>query len=116
MRTAGPLRRGAVETGAACGAWTAGATFTCRLCFVETPYCPTLTCRFDGDTIEVWLIPASLLMGEPRTVGGERGYVFTPDGKQLIREMDSFTSYRSIVAPDSGQVRIVSSEATVPTT
>lgn len=78
------------------------------------PYTP-VSMRFDGDTIEVWLIPASLIMGEARTVGGERGYVFTPDGKQVVREIDSFADYRTVEVADSGQVRIVSSQISVPT-
>jgi hypothetical protein len=77
-------------------------------------YAP-IAIRFDRDTIEVWLLPASLIMGEQRTLGGERGYEFTPDGKQILREFDSFNESRPIVVPDSGQVRIVSSQSSIPT-
>lgn len=40
---------------AASGAWTAEDTFTAKLCFVETPFCPTVTCRFTGDLIHYQL-------------------------------------------------------------
>ena len=33
----------------ATGAWTDDRTFMARLCFVETPYYATITCRFEGD-------------------------------------------------------------------
>jgi len=36
---------------AASGAWTDKNTYTIKLCFYETPFCPTLTCRFDGDQL-----------------------------------------------------------------
>ena len=38
---------------AASGAWTDPATYTARLCLVETPFVPTITCRFDGDQVTV---------------------------------------------------------------
>jgi CubicO group peptidase (beta-lactamase class C family) len=36
---------------AARGAWTAGDTYVLRLCYVETPYVETITCRFAGDEV-----------------------------------------------------------------
>ncbi len=36
---------------AARGTWTAGDTYALRLCYYETPFCPTITCRFAGDTL-----------------------------------------------------------------
>ena len=49
----GEMRMGGAQPSpmAASGAWTAGDTFTARLCFVETPFCPTITCRFAGDLL-----------------------------------------------------------------
>lgn len=77
-------------------------------------YAP-LAFRFDGDSIEVWLVPASLIMGRPTfTVGGERGYLFTPDGRTLVRETDAFGDYRPIAVPDTGAVNIASRGTTVP--
>ena len=32
-------------------AWTGDNTITLRLCLYETPYCPTITCRFQEDRI-----------------------------------------------------------------
>ncbi len=74
-----------------------------------------LAIRSDGDTIEVWLIPAAVYSARTRMVGGERGYVFTPNGRQLVREVDSFADYREIQLPDSGQIRIQSTQAAIPT-
>jgi hypothetical protein len=70
--------------------------------------------RFDGDSIEVWLIPTSLLMGPSLTLGGERGYLFSPDGRTLVREVDASADYRSVVVPDTGAVNIVSRSASLP--
>lgn len=79
----------------------------------KRPYSP-LTFRFDGDSIEVWLIPVSLVMGPPFTVGGERGYLFTPDGRTLVRETDAFGDYRPLVLPDTGTVSISSRGMAIP--
>jgi CubicO group peptidase (beta-lactamase class C family) len=38
---------------AASGAWTAADTYQVRICQVEGPFRPTLTCRFDGDEVRV---------------------------------------------------------------
>jgi hypothetical protein len=38
---------------AASGAWTAEDTYEIRLCYTETPFCPTITCRFVGDRVLV---------------------------------------------------------------
>jgi hypothetical protein len=79
----------------------------------DRQYTP-MTFRFDGDSIEAWLIPVALFTGEPFTLGGERGYVFTPDGRTLVREIDAFRDYRTVVIPDTGAVHIVSREQAVP--
>jgi CubicO group peptidase (beta-lactamase class C family) len=38
---------------AATGAWTAPDTYELRLAYVETPFCPTITCRFEDDRVRV---------------------------------------------------------------
>lgn len=45
-----PLRRSEQPT-AVNGAWTAEDTFTARLCYNETPFHPTITCRFVDDEL-----------------------------------------------------------------
>jgi CubicO group peptidase (beta-lactamase class C family) len=42
---------------AASGAWTAETSYVIRLCFYETPFCPTLTCRFVEDTLRLEFRP-----------------------------------------------------------
>ncbi len=73
-----------------------------------------LSMRSDGDSIEVWLLPAGLLLGKTPTVGGERGFVFSPDGRTLAREIDASDRFRTISIPDSGRVEIRSSEDNLP--
>lgn len=70
-------------------------------------YAP-ISFRFSRDTIEVWLIPAAVVMGQEPHVGGERGYVFSPDGRTVIREIDGFRDYRPVAVPETGVVRIAS--------
>ncbi len=36
---------------AASAAWTDEKTYMIKLCFYETPFCPTITCTFDGDQL-----------------------------------------------------------------
>jgi len=36
---------------AASGAWIAEDTFAVKLCLYETPFCPTILCRFDNDHV-----------------------------------------------------------------
>jgi hypothetical protein len=38
---------------AASGAWLAADTFVVKLCYSETPFCYTFTCRFTGDRLVV---------------------------------------------------------------
>lgn len=80
----------------------------------ERPYTP-MAFRFDGDSVEVWLVPISDLTGDPFTVGGEHGYIFSPDGRTLAREVDSFANFRPVEVPSSGVIRIASRELLVPT-
>lgn len=35
------------------GAWKSDTTFVAKLCFYETPFCPTLTCHFMGDQVRL---------------------------------------------------------------
>jgi hypothetical protein len=78
------------------------------------PFAP-ISMRSDGDSIEVWLIPAVVFMRRvPSAVGGERGFVYSPDGRTLVREVDAFDRYRPLVIPDSGRVDIVSREEDLP--
>jgi hypothetical protein len=74
-----------------------------------------LSMRSDGDSIEVWLLPLGLLMGRaPSTVGGERGFIYSPDGRTLAREIDAFDRQRAIAIPDTGRVEILSREDDLP--
>lgn len=74
-----------------------------------------LSMRSDGDSIEVWLVPPGLLAAKtPPTVGGERGFVYSPDGRTLAREIDASDRFRTISIPDSGRVLIRSSEDDLP--
>ncbi|MFL5483577.1 MAG: hypothetical protein ACJ8AK_15450 [Gemmatimonadaceae bacterium] len=74
-----------------------------------------LSFRFDGDSIEVWLVPiGSVTAPRSTTVGGERGYVYSPDGRTMAREVDAFDRFRSISVPDTGVAMIFSREDDLP--
>ena len=66
-----------------------------------------LSMRSDGDSIEVWLVPPGIFTGRAvPTVGGERGFIYSPDGRTLAREVDASDRFRTIAIPDSGRVEI----------
>lgn len=73
-----------------------------------------VTFRFDGDSIEVWLLPLQLMTGNPWSLGGEYGAIFSPDGRTLMREVDHVEEFRSNAVADTGLVRIVSRQARIP--
>ena len=70
--------------------------------------------RFDGDSIEVWLFPVAVITGQPLTVGGERGYVYSPDGHTLARTIDASATWRTFALADTGVARIPSDQARTP--
>lgn len=55
VRTAFASRDGVPSPVDTVGAWVDDHTYVARLCFVETPFCPTLTFTFAGDGSEVTL-------------------------------------------------------------
>jgi hypothetical protein len=56
-----------------------------------------------------------LLLGRtPSTIGGERGFIYSPDGRTLAREVNAFDRYRTIAIPDTGAVAILSQEEDLP--
>lgn len=73
-----------------------------------------LSFRFSGDTIEVWLIPIAVITGTQLHVGGERGFVFSPDGRRMVRAIDAFGDYRPVAIPDSGVVHLASRGDSLP--
>lgn len=73
-----------------------------------------LTFRIDRDSIAVWMVPRTLLSGDPWTLGGELGGVFSPDGREFVREVDRFDQYRTTTVADTGVVRIVSGQVRIP--
>ena len=80
----------------------------------ERQYAP-FSMRSDGDSIEVWLLPTGLLLGQaPTTLGGELGFVYSPDGRTLAREINAFDRFRSIVVPGAGPVELLSQEEDLP--
>ncbi|HWQ15340.1 MAG TPA: serine hydrolase [Roseiflexaceae bacterium] len=50
---------------AASGAWTGENSYAIRLCFYETPFCPTLTCRFEEGELRL-TFQANVSFGPPR--------------------------------------------------
>jgi CubicO group peptidase (beta-lactamase class C family) len=59
---------------AASAAWTDENTYTIKLCYYETPFCPTLTCHFAGDQL-TYQFTANVSFGpleRPQLVGQAR--------------------------------------------
>ena len=74
-----------------------------------------VTFRSAGDSIEVWLLPATLFMGTmPGSTGGDRAFIYSPDGKTLAREINATDRYQVLTIPDSGQISIPSRENDLP--
>lgn len=71
--------------------------------------------RSDGDSVEIWLLPLGLFaQPAPTAIGGERAYIYSPDGRTLVREIDAFERHRALAVPDTGLVEIVSREDDLP--
>jgi hypothetical protein len=73
-----------------------------------------ISMRSDGDSIEVWLLPYGVLGRTPSAIGGERGFIYSPDGRSLAREVNAFDRFRPVAIPDSGRVQILSLEEDLP--
>ena len=50
------LDSGTMRPVAASGAWSTADTFTIKLAYYTTPFCPVLTCRFDGDRLHFQVV------------------------------------------------------------
>lgn len=70
--------------------------------------------RVANDSLQVWLLPATAVQGPPFSVGGERGYLFSPDGKTVFREIDRLSDYRLLTLADTGTLTIRSSGDSLP--
>ena len=80
---------------------------------VSAGYMP-FSMRFDGDTIEVWMVKRDVFDFRQLRVGGELGYIFSPDGRTLVREVGTVQSYRQLGGPASQSTTIESREARIP--
>jgi hypothetical protein len=111
-------RTGPVDTAATLGVAQAEQTAMLKGTGVfekaDRAYAP-MTFRFDGDSVEVWLITMSNIAGDPFSVGGEHGYIFSPDGRTLAREVDASADFRQLEVPFNGIVHIPSHAVMVPT-
>lgn len=74
----------------------------------------TVTLRSDGDSIEVWLLPMEALRARPMTLGGERAFIYGPDGRTAAREVDATTRLRTVSVPDTGLITLQSRESELP--
>lgn len=125
FRMAAPLRAvdlrsgaryvGRVDTSAAIAqtraSWTGVRAGMAPFVDAKRQFAP-LSLRFDGDSIEVWILPTSSLAGT--TVGGERGFVYSPDGVTMVREINHFDRSREFTVPPQGPVEIRSTEPETP--
>jgi CubicO group peptidase (beta-lactamase class C family) len=65
LRTNTAFSGAAMESIAASGAWADAMTFVFRLSFTEKPFCPTVTCRFEGDQVSIDYRPNVSFQSEP---------------------------------------------------
>ncbi len=70
--------------------------------------------RTTADSIEVWMLRSRMFQGPGLSVGGELGYVFSPDGRVLVREIGSTSTYRTIEVERGRPLVITSLEARMP--
>jgi len=70
--------------------------------------------RTDADSLEVWLMPLSIVTGEPLSSGGERGYAYSADGRTVIRTVDAVAVFETITAGPTDQITIVRRNARLP--
>ena len=77
-----------------------------------------LVLRTAGDTIEVWFVPTSQVSeGQswmPRSIGGERAVIVSPDGGRLIRVVSEPSAWRAFTPDTTGLVPIRSEADEVP--
>jgi hypothetical protein len=64
-RTRTAFSGAAPETIAASGKWTLHDTLTLRICHIETPFCPTITCRFEAERLLLDYRPNVSFQSEP---------------------------------------------------
>lgn len=80
----------------------------------QRPFGP-VTILAPGDSIEVWILPLAVLGGADEVaVGGERGFIYSPDGRTLVREMDAFDRYRVLALSDTVEIVIESADPETP--
>ncbi len=68
--------------------------------------------RAEDGRVHVWLVPVAVFDGE--AVGGERWWIFAPDGASVLEAHDAGARWRSFKLPESREVRITSSEPDIP--
>jgi hypothetical protein len=70
----------------------------------------TMTSR--GDSLSAWLIPHAVLMGS--ALGGELGFLYSSDGRTMVKEINASSAFRPFAIPDTGTVTIRSGEVELP--
>lgn len=82
---------------------------------ISREYLP-ISMRTTADSIEIWMLRSRMFQGLEFSVGGELGYVFSPDGRALVREIGSTGTYRTLDIEPGRPVMITSVETRMPTT
>jgi len=80
---------------------------------MERQFAPFIL-RTNAESLEVWLMPLSIVTGEPLSSGGERGYVYSADGRTVIRTVDAVAVFETITAGPADQITIVRRNARLP--
>ena len=76
------------------------------------PFAPFSYRDEDDGRVHVWLVPVALLDGQ--ALGGERWWIFAPDGTTVLEAHDAGARWRPFTVPDTREVRITSTEADIP--
>jgi hypothetical protein len=77
------------------------------------PFAPFIL-HGDADTVEVWLVPLSVITGSPPSSGGERGYVYAGYGARLVTTIEATTKFDTLQVRPGAPLSIRRTDSRLP--